>query len=181
MVVAVAAAAFLYCQGRILHAARGIPAWRVDAMPSMLIATGLFEGAGWLAVAAAVLPATEATRGLAALLLAAMAVDGAWRWFVYRRDAKRNGIGPLARREIARITPALHLIGHAAPVVLALAALGTGSPWALAAGGLAAVAGGALWKIVVITRACHEQGFALPKIPRRGSGSRAAPARLGGL
>jgi phenylacetyl-CoA:acceptor oxidoreductase subunit 1 len=181
VVVAVAAAAFLYCQGRILHAARGIPAWRVEAMPSMLIATGLFEGAGWLAVAAAVLPATEATRGLAALLLAAMAVDGAWRWFVYRRDAKTHGIGPLARREIARITPALHLIGHAAPVALALVALGTGSSWALAVGGLAAVAGGALWKIVVITRACHEQGFALPKIPRRGSGDRAAPARLGGL
>ena len=45
----------------------------------------------------------------------------------------------------------------------------------------AAVAGGALWKIVVITRACYQQGFALPKMPRRGSGRRASPARLGGL
>ena len=74
-----------------------------------------------------------------------------------------------------------HLIGHAAPVVLGIVVLTGGPSWALAGAGLAAVAGGALWKIVVINRACYQQGFALPKMPRRGSGSRAAPARLGGL
>ena len=42
---------------------------------------------------------------------------------------------------------------------------------------LAAVAGGVLWKFAVITRACHQQGFAVPMMPQRGSGTRAAPPR----
>jgi hypothetical protein len=92
-----------------------------------------------------------------------------------------HGIGPLARHEIERITPVLHLIGHAAPLALGIVVLTGGPSWVLAVAGLGAIAGGALWKIVVITRACYQQGFALPKMPRRGSGTRAAPARLGGL
>ena len=44
-VAAIAAAAFLVCQARILHAGKGIPAWRVDPLvPWMLVATGLYEG-----------------------------------------------------------------------------------------------------------------------------------------
>ena len=181
IVVAVAAAGFLYSQGRILHACRGIPAWRVEAMPAMLVATGLFEGVGWLAVATAFLRGTEATKDVVAVLLVVLAVENARRWYLYCRDARMHGIGPLARHEIERITPALHLIGHAAPLALGVVALTGGPSWALAVAGLGAIAGGALWKIVVITRACHQQGFALPKMPRRGSGARAAPARLGGL
>ena len=42
--------------------------------------------------------------------------------------------------------------------------------------GLATLAGGALWKYTVIVRASYSQGFALPRVPQRGSGSRAAPA-----
>ncbi len=38
-----------------------------------------------------------------------------------------------------------------------------------------ALLGGFFWKLMVITRACHQQGFALAKMPQRGSGTRAAP------
>jgi hypothetical protein len=38
------------------------------------------------------------------------------------------------------------------------------------------VGAGAFWKAVVITRAAHQQGFALAKMPRRGSGRFAAPS-----
>ena len=51
----------------------------------------------------------------------------------------------------------------------------------LAIAGAAAVAGGVMWKFTVITRACHQQGYAMPKMPQRGSGNRAAPARFGGM
>ena len=44
LLVALAALIFLYCQARILHAAKGIPAWRVDLIPTMLVMTGLLEG-----------------------------------------------------------------------------------------------------------------------------------------
>ena len=38
------------------------------------------------------------------------------------------------------------------------------------------VAGGILWKFTVITRACHQQGYALPMMPQRGSGRRRIPS-----
>ena len=56
--------------------------------------------------------------------------------------------------------------------------VGAAGGWAGVGGGLAAFAGGALWKVTLITRAGHMQGFAIPKMPQRGSGTRAAPARL---
>ena len=38
-----------------------------------------------------------------------------------------------------------------------------------------AILGGFVWKMIVITRARHQQGYALAKMPQRGSGARAAP------
>ena len=43
---AVFAIAFLYCQGRILKASKGIPSWREPRVVPLIIATGLAEGAG---------------------------------------------------------------------------------------------------------------------------------------
>ena len=54
-----------------------------------------------------------------------------------------------------------------------------GAALAVIAASACALAGGALWKFTLVTRACHQQGFALPRLPQRGSGSRAAPARFG--
>ena len=47
---ALAAAAFLYCQARILRAATGIPAWRRPAVVPLIVITGLAEGAALLAL-----------------------------------------------------------------------------------------------------------------------------------
>ena len=178
-VVALAAAAFLYCQARILFAGKGIPAWRAPLMPWMLIATGLFEGLGLLAIAGLLLESVP--RPLAAYGLMALAALNAVLWFAYRSSAADRGIGPLARRVLGAVSPWLTAIGHAAPFALAAAAVMETGGVMLAIAGAGAVAGGALWKFAVITRACHQQGFAVPRMPQRGSGSRAAPARLEGM
>jgi phenylacetyl-CoA:acceptor oxidoreductase subunit 1 len=179
-VVALAAAAFLYSQARILHAGKGIPAWRVPSMPLMLVATGLFEGLGLLLIIDTLIVETATGAAGPAAGVALAAVNG-WLWHRYHAGANAAGIPPLARAELARITPWLHGVGHTAPAVLYALALGwPDAPAALLAiAGLATLAGGALWKYTVIVRASYAQGFALPRIPRRGSGSRAAPARYG--
>ena len=176
--VAAAAAAFLYCQGRILHAGRGVPAWRAPLIPWMLFATGLYEGFGLLALLLASFGGVAAAADTALAGLGALAVLNAALWRAYRRAAVRRGIGPLSRRDLDAVTPWLHVIGHALPLALAGASAALASPALLAVAGLAAVVGGALWKFTLITRACHTQGFAIPKMPQRGSGTRAAPARL---
>ena len=54
-----------------------------------------------------------------------------------------------------------------------------GAAVALVAAAAFVIYGGVLWKYTLVIRACHEQGFALPRLPQRGSGTRAAPARFG--
>jgi phenylacetyl-CoA:acceptor oxidoreductase subunit 2 len=179
LVVAASAAGFLMSQALILHAAKGIPAWRAPLIPWMLIATGLFEGTGLLALATVVLDGRVATASGLAVTGLVLALVNAGLWLGYRNTARARGIRLLARNALGTVTPALHGIGHALPAVLfgaALFAVWSG-PAPLALAGIGAVAGGIIWKFAVITRACHQQGYAVPMMPRRGSGARAAPAR----
>jgi len=176
------AAGFLVCQAMILHAAKGIPTWRVALIPWMLIATGLFEGTGLIAVAVALRGGNLAVMPTLAMVGVVLAVANAMLWWRYRTTGKARGIGPLSRRDLAAISPALHIIGHALPGVLFALSIFAGGAVAVilvAIAGAAAIAGGMLWKFTIITAACHQQGYAVPMLPQRGSGQRAAPARYG--
>ncbi|MBI4292146.1 MAG: dimethyl sulfoxide reductase anchor subunit [Betaproteobacteria bacterium] len=177
---AFAALGFLICQGRMVYASKGIPAWRMPIVPWMLIATGVFEGIGLLAIALALSGGHEsALFALAPAGLVFAAVNAAL-WRHYRATAKAKGVGPLSRRDLAAISPVLHVFGHLAPALLFLLSLVIGPAASILAGlaGVATLAGGVWWKFNLITRACHQQGFAVPMMPQRGSGTRAAPQRL---
>ena len=180
--VVISAAAFLYFQARILHAGRGIPAWRAPLMPWMLIATGVYEGFGILAVLCVFIASSMVTPVTVAAGVGVLAAVNAVLWHLYRKSAKDRGIGPLARRDIDAVTPIVHGLGHAFPLacVVVGALLAPAEVWIsfLGLAGAGAVAGGVVWKFTVITRACHQQGYAIPRMPQRGSGKRAAPARL---
>ena len=247
-VVAVAAAAFLVCQARILHAGKGIPAWRVDLVPWMIVAAGLYEGValallGHFGIVAATsaglfdslgigigigigggragsgMPPPEPIDGvqfvLAPVVLAGagivLAMANAALFGAYRRRAAKVGVGPLSLRELDAIAGRMRRLGHVGPAALfatagivfvvsfpaglalidcegalkclALTAVvvvgGPGAPLVFAAAAACVLYGGVLWKHTLVTRACHQQGFALPRIPQRGSGTRAAPARFG--
>lgn len=169
-VVAIAtlgAVAFLVSQAKILHRARGIPAWRVPLMPAMIVASGIAEGFGLMLIVPGLPISATVIAGAIALALVNAAL-----WWRYAATARAEGVGPRARDVLDRLTPVLHALGHAAPIALLFIAP--------AVAGLAFIAGGALWKYGVIVRAGYQQGFALAKLPRRGSGSLAAPVRLAG-
>jgi phenylacetyl-CoA:acceptor oxidoreductase subunit 2 len=173
--VAALGAAFLLCQAHILGAAKGIPAWRPKALPSLLIAGGLFEGLGAAAIALTIISPDKVPFSALAALGAALAAANVFLWRVYL--AALPGNLP-ARKFIVALSPRIELGGYLAPaalLVLAWAAPAYGIPLASLAGA-AMVLAGAAWKFTLITRAGHFQGFALPKLPQRGSGARAAPA-----
>ncbi len=179
---AIAAALFIVCQAKILHMARGIPAWRVSLIPGMLLATALLEGTGMLAVLMLFGASwrTPFWTPLAVSTILVLVVLNASLWRSYVGSARANGIPPLSRRVLEGFTPTLHVLGHAAPALLAILAwflppAAASVPLALA--GVAAVAGGAAWKFTVIVRASYMQGFDLRKVPQRGSGKFAAPTR----
>jgi phenylacetyl-CoA:acceptor oxidoreductase 26-kDa subunit len=166
---ALAALGFMYCQARIVQAARGIPAWREPLTVPLLLATGLAEGAGlfWLVTAG---------QGLGGAMLAAL--FGALvlvRWLLWRAWRHRVALvaAPRALAAIDRSGLGLQWLGGAAALALiALPAAGlvTGG-WAaslLALAGLLVAATGVHFKFILITRASFNQGFTLTRLPVRG-------------
>ncbi|HUJ86494.1 MAG TPA: hypothetical protein VLX30_06550 [Burkholderiales bacterium] len=161
---ALAALGFVYCQGRILFAAKGIPAWRTRGVVALIVATALAEGGGLLFAAAVWVVRPLPTSWLVALALALFARGAAWSRYRSRLGA---GAARLALEASGRI---LLYAGTAAP--LALLTIGLLLP-GLAPGadflaGLAALAAGWRLKFVLLRRAAYNQGFSLPELPVRG-------------
>ncbi|MDP7424981.1 MAG: dimethyl sulfoxide reductase anchor subunit [Rhodospirillales bacterium] len=177
-IAALGALGFLYCQGRILHASKGIPTWRVAQMPMMLVASGLLEGTALLTLIFSKwgdqLPSPVAVPVLGMLLV----LVNAYLWRRYIGNAKIWGIGPIDRRILGVITPKLHIIAHVLPFILFGTLLVNAEVPIWVAAGFFTIAGGVLWKAVIITRACHQQNYALAKYPHRGSGKFAAPIKI---
>jgi phenylacetyl-CoA:acceptor oxidoreductase subunit 2 len=160
---------FVYCQARMLRAAKGIPAWREPMVVPLVVSTGLCEGGG-LFLLALPLHGTGTLWLLAvfgALLVARLLV-----WFAYRRRLA----GALARGAAVALDRAgwlLQIVGTLVPLALiALIVIGGISgdrvPLFAAIAGLMAAAAGSYLKFTLVTRAGFNQGFALTHLPVRG-------------
>jgi phenylacetyl-CoA:acceptor oxidoreductase subunit 2 len=148
---ALAAAVFLYCQARILQAAKGIPAWRVPQTVPLIAATGLAEGAG---LALLLAPSDALLLALTAAVTARFLA-----WGAYCRAAPGDSLRAAGK--------ALIWVGSAG--ALALAALAFAWQEAAPLAGLAALAPGWALKFVLVTRAAFKQRFSLPHLPVRGA------------
>jgi ferredoxin len=177
---AVGAAAFLYCQGRILHSGKGIPSWRVSQMPLMLIATGLLEGIGLFFLLSFTWETEMSTSSPIPPLAILLILLNSFLWRRYLRNAKVWGVGPIDHNILRRTTPKLYITGHILPLILFGTIFLNFSSSSLLAqiAGFLTIMGGVLWKAIVITQACHMQNFALAKMPQRGSGKFAAPLNI---
>lgn len=161
-----AALAFVYCQARMLQAAKGIPAWREPLTVPLIVATGLAEGGGlWLLLASAAGPATVLPWVAFALALAARLA----LWLAWRRRLRA------APRALAAIDRAGQAFNVATLLPLALAVVAASSPLPPAAlialqvvAGALAAAGGLWFKLTLVTRGAYNQGFALSHLPVRG-------------
>ena len=163
----VLALAFVWCQGRMLHAARGIPAWRSSATPALMAATALTEGAGlwWLTAPWHGQGTHAALAGFGVLIVLRLIA-----WLAHRRSVAAH------RRVAAALAPAgvsLGALGTLAPLALIVVAamLGDGA-WGLALAALAgalAFGAGAAFKLALILRGSFNQGFAVERMPVRGT------------
>jgi len=164
---------FLYCQGRILTASKGIPTWREPALLPLVVVTGLTEGVGLFAVLLAIF---EPAAVWPAALLLALLIGRGYAWLRYRKRV--DGAAPTTAIEVLdRLGKPLLLAGHLAPIaviVLVAPAAGFG-PVLIAGAGIIALISGWVLKFVIVTRAAYTQGFAVANFPARGAGG--APAR----
>jgi phenylacetyl-CoA:acceptor oxidoreductase subunit 1 len=177
IVSAVLAFGFLFCQGMILYAAKGIPAWRSSWSPPLIVVTGFAEGGGLFLAGLALFSAPAALTQTAAIAVVVLALLRAWIWRSYLIALTVEGAPARALAVLDACRRWFLLGGLALP--LALIALGfalqaaSGVLFALA--GLASMGAGIALKFILVTRASFNQGFALTHTPVRGSG-RAGPA-----
>ncbi len=163
-----AALAYAWCQARILHAAKGIPAWREPRLIPFIVATALTEGAS---VAALVALAYGTPSRLVYGLVAAALLARAGAWFSYSVKIAPVLAGR-ARDALQAVTPVLLWFGTfgALALIAAASALPRAYAWPLVAAAAAAAVGtGWRAKHVLVTRAALNQGFSLPKVPVRGA------------
>jgi phenylacetyl-CoA:acceptor oxidoreductase 26-kDa subunit len=150
---AFAALVFLWCQARILRASKGIPAWRLAQVVPLIVTTGLAEGVGlYLVVRPEPLPAA---------LLGLLVIARVFAWSRYRMALQAP-----ARQALEDAGKSLVQLGTVVPLVLCLASYFV--PYAAVLAGIAAIATGWQLKVVLVTRAAYNQGFALPRLPVRG-------------
>ena len=160
---------YLYCQARILAAAKGIPAWREPKIVPLMIATGLVEGAGLAALCVAFSGTTP--RWLAGALLATLILRRV-AWKRYTEALNKQGAPKKTLEVLVRFSSPYSNYGQSLPEMLLVAALfvPTESIWLIPLAGAAATFSGWALKFTIVVRAAYNQGFALPVLPIRGQG-----------
>lgn len=166
--------AFLYCQARILQAAKGIPAWREHYVVPLIVVTGLTEGLGWCSVLLSLaswrlampLPVWPAALLMPLLILRLLL------WRRYRWDLRHHAAPAETQVALNAIELVFAGFGHwgaGACVLLALfAPVGDFANGLMVVAGLSAALAGAWFKFCLITRAAYKQCHALPHAPVRG-------------
>ncbi len=164
--IGVIAAGYLYCQARMLRAAKGIPSWASPALTPYILSTGLVEGTG-LALCVPGLVNEGTMLGFALLLIVR-----ALAWLRYQQQLVQTNAPTATLAVLKKLRGPLMLVGHLIPIVLLV--LVSWQPnlksLAIPAAGLLAAAMGWLSKAAIITRAAQTRGFAIPRTPIRGKG-----------
>lgn len=158
-IAALFGAAFLFCQGRILFASKGIPAWCQNETVPLIIATGLAEGTGlYLAIG-----------GVSTVMIAVALVAGIAREIAresYRGAVIRNAAPAGTLRWFSLPEERGLTLGRYLSIALLAAAL-IGLPTAMTGGILALLTGWGL-KYMLVNRAAFTRGHVIPQTPARG-------------
>ena len=170
---------FLYSQTRILAANKGIPTWRHPRSIALMIATGLAEGAGFLACVVSLSPLPIGP--LALVFLVVLIAVRAYFWRSYLAGLRADGAPDAALGVLTGFAPRFVLLGHVGPALLVVAALAgmPGRAGLVFAAGLMVVAAGWVLKYTLIRRAGFTQGLALLHLPVRGGGPAGPAAKPG--
>ena len=167
LITAALALVFLYCQSRMLPAARGIPAWRSGLFSPLLLLTAGCEGLGIFMLLGLF---HNRVSGAALFAMLALLLLRLMVWRRYRSGVDASLVAR-ARSALDQTGRTLMLGGSLLPGVLLIAAWLLGGHAAsilLALAGACAAATGASLKFTLVTRASYNQGFALFKMPVRG-------------
>jgi phenylacetyl-CoA:acceptor oxidoreductase subunit 1 len=159
---------FLYCQGKILQASKGIPAWRQEDILALIVITGLVEGAGLFVVLALILGLEVASFDALKIGFAVLIGARYLAWWRYRKALGKAG----APTETFKKLDAgyLNLTAPSQALVFGIVVISLFVPALLGVGGLLALLTGWKFKYTLITRAAYNQGYEIVRMPSRGAG-----------
>ncbi|NOX39850.1 MAG: dimethyl sulfoxide reductase anchor subunit [Alphaproteobacteria bacterium] len=177
ILAALLALLFVYAQGRILRAAKGIPAWRQKEIVPVIIATGLTEGAGLFVVIAVLAGYSRLDLQLFGAALFVLVAARFVLWRQYRRALGAGGAPAATLSVLDRLN--LGYSGASQTLLLALTLTSLVSPPLLIVAGLMAVATGWGFKFALVTKAAFNQGFSIERMPARGAGMSAPGIKPG--
>ena len=165
MAAGIAGIAFLYCQARILRAAKGVPAWREPSIVMLIVTTGLVEGIAYLVI---VQVAFAEPTGNIQILLVGFLMLRLFAWFLYRGRLLSSDSPSQVIAALPKLGSRFVLFGHFLPVLF-IAGSYLDSPFSLiniSISAILVVLSGWYLKFVLITRLAHVQGFGLGKLQR---------------
>ena len=173
---------YLTCQAQMIRASKGIPAWRNPLIVPLVMLTGLCEGAGFAMMVAAVTADHGHLKWIETCLLA-LALARGLAWYAYRSSLQRERAPKKALAAMSKIEVPFAILGNWTPLALLFIALASSSMniifWFGTVCAFAVVLSGWLFKVVLITRAAFNQGFALPRTAVRGAGNGGPAAKPG--
>lgn len=158
---------FLYCQLRIIHSAKGLPAWREAGIMPLLGISGLTEGLGIYLLMTAFFVAVPLTLQIVAVVLV---IARAFAWYRYLSAMTRADVPAPTLTALTGTSAGFLTIGHALPVIfiaLAITAPGMATPL-VALAGITATLGGWFMKLKLVTKAAYIPKFEIPTAPVRG-------------
>ena len=163
---------FLFSQSMILREAKGIPAWRSPLIAPLIVATGVAEGAGLFLAATAFISSLSPLARAAAIAAILTAVLRGWTWRSYVTALRIEGAPIRSLAVLDAFGPWLFAFGLAVPAALIFLGLIATSvePFLFAPAGLCIAGAGGALKLILVTRAGYNQGFALIQTPVRGCG-----------
>lgn len=172
LLAALVAAVFLYCQGRILVASLGIPAWRTPTVLPLIMSTGMVEGASLFVVVSLLMGIGDTAMKVALGLMLVAIATRILTWRKYRRTLEEGGAPSKALKALENAEGPVNYLGHVVPVILLLASQITpqGGEIIAAIAALLPFLSGWYLKFVIVNRAAFNQGFAIPHSPARGGG-----------
>jgi len=140
---AILGSVFLYCQARILKAAKGIPAWREPAIVPLIMSSGLVEGS---AIAMMYFQASTLYASWMPGLFVLFIVARLWIWYAYRDALVRSQAPAGALLALAKMNAGFIVAGCLLPVLFVLLsfALESGAWGVYLAGALALMSG---WRL----------------------------------
>jgi phenylacetyl-CoA:acceptor oxidoreductase subunit 2 len=167
IITAVLSLTFLYCQLRIIHSAKGLPAWRESRIMPLLGLSGLSEGLGIYLLVIAFLGTVPILLQIVAL---ALVIARAFAWYAYMSALTRSGAPESTLTVLAGASAVFLTIGHVLPLIfLALGFIAPGIATPLAAlAGIMTTLGGWFLKIKLVTKAAYIPKFTIPAAPVRG-------------